>query len=202
MVLSFARGGSARYAASPDSEYAAAIGSSAEPVMTVFFIYEEKTPVAPDPDPPEPAPADLEPESPAVAFADLDLESMLNLPGENLDRGDAVASSIPPTEVVARLPYGERGDRTGEVVSVRDVVQSCRQAHPDELRRADHDIEVALRVFVLPDGRIAQGAVAVSSGNQDFDRVVFQCVQAFANVNPLIVNASPVGSWQTISTRW
>jgi outer membrane biosynthesis protein TonB len=203
LILPFTRGGSARYLSVPNAQGAAVNvdGSSAEPVMTLIQI--DDTSAAPEPDqkPPE-LPQDLEPESAAVAFAVSDLESVLNLPGERLDRGDATAPSIPPTEVMALLPYGERGDRVGEMVSAADVVQSCRHAHPAELQRADHDIAVALRVFVQPDGRIAQGEVAVSSGDQNFDRLVFQCVQALANVSPLVIDSNPVGSWQTISTRW
>jgi outer membrane biosynthesis protein TonB len=204
MILPFARGGSTRYPSATHAEGAAVSvdGSGTEPVLTLVQIDDKTIAAEPDEKPPDLPLQDLEPEREAVAFDVPELPSTLNLPGESLDQGDVPASSSPPTEVSALLPYGERGDRVGEMVRAEDVVQSCRHAHPIELQRADHDIDVALRVFVLPDGRIAQGAVAVSSGNKDFDRVVFQCVQALANVTPLVVDSNPVGSWQTISTHW
>jgi TonB family protein len=93
-------------------------------------------------------------------------------------------------------------EREAQVFDAADLVERCRNAHSEVLAAVDEPATVVLRVFVLPDGKIAQGVVAASSGNSELDRAVFQCVQAYANLEPAMAAGSPVGSWQRLSTSW
>ena len=105
----------------------------------------------------------------------------------------------PPTEIVASAGL-ELAD--GKVVDYPTLINLCRTQYPDEIPARSAATTVVMRVFVMPDGRIAQGTVSVSSGDEALDQAAFRCVQAFANVEPAIQGEAPAGAWQTITTVW
>jgi TonB family protein len=82
------------------------------------------------------------------------------------------------------------------------MVHRCREAYPTALASLPPDVTVALQVFVMPDGRIAQGRIERSSGDAEVDQTVFKCVQTYANLEPTIVDGNPVGSWQAVTAQW
>lgn len=108
----------------------------------------------------------------------------------------------PPTEALAPLGPSAGDGRDGRVLDPDGLARRCRDAAAPALLAGDRDVTVSLRVFVLPDGRIAQGQIERSSGDEEIDRAVFRCVQAYASVEPLVVDDGPVGSWQIVTTAW
>lgn len=114
---------------------------------------------------------------------------------------DALVTRGPPTETVAReFPPGEQLKVT-EIADSAELIHLCRNANPTATSTIQDDVTVSLRVYVMADGRIGQGRIEHTSGDVEFDRIVFGCVQTYANLEPAVVEGSPVGSWQTVTAR-
>ncbi len=117
-------------------------------------------------------------------------------------RSDTKIVRGPPTETPDSLVPPLVAELEAHLVDAADTAERCRSAHPEVFAALDKPATVVLRVFVMPDGKLAQGTIAASSGNADLDRAVFQCVQAYANVEPAVLSGSPVGSWQDVMIIW
>ena len=117
--------------------------------------------------------------------------------------GDPVlTASGPPTETVAQLSHSGEPDRDADIPDLALLEERCRQEYPEQLANREADVTVKLRVFVMPDGRIAQGRIDRSSGDEEFDRKAFICLQTYSNLTPTVIEGNPVGSWQTVEMRW
>ena len=116
-------------------------------------------------------------------------------------RSIALITEGPPSETVAALPRAvEVTD--AQLVDETELLQLCGAAIRATLVGSDMEVTVSLRVFVEPDGRISQGRIETSSGDDDLDGAVFRCVQTNGNVMPAVVNDDPVGSWQILHAHF
>jgi TonB family protein len=114
----------------------------------------------------------------------------------------AAAVSTPPTETIAQRGYALNDPDHPLDVPTANLSRLCKDSGHQHFGNADGGATIMLRVFVMPDGRIAQGSIDRSSGDADFDRAALTCLQTYANLTPMIIEGNPVGSWQTVETRW
>lgn len=109
----------------------------------------------------------------------------------------------PPTEtpeylVGHFLPDGEAIVR--DAPALRGL---CVHTYPVELTSdIAMSAEIGLRVFVMPDGRIGQGTVVRSSGDQHLDLLTLKCLQANARLETQPDSSTPNGSWQRLTWLW
>lgn len=115
-------------------------------------------------------------------------------PHQNPPPVDIPIGRGPPTETVAKeSPIAQKG----RILDTAVLIERCRAAVDPAAANAGTTVE--FRVFVMPDGRIAQGAVSASSGDDALDRSLLGCVQSLANIPPVIVDDLPVGAWQSVT---
>ena len=108
---------------------------------------------------------------------------------------------VPSTETARSLPVLPP-EEDAEVEDRRALASLCaRDARSDGVV-IPTDGTVEIRVFVGPDGRIVQGAVAKSSENPLADLALLKCVETYANVRPALRDQEPIGTWRHLQWNW
>jgi outer membrane biosynthesis protein TonB len=111
--------------------------------------------------------------------------------------------SGPPTETLASIAQNVLPDRDATVIDIPGLRDTCQRSYPGEFTsELAEGATMVLRVFVMPDGRIGQGTVTSSSGDEYLDLMTLKCVQAYAQLNPAKDDESPIGSWQRLTWHW
>jgi hypothetical protein len=115
---------------------------------------------------------------------------------------DVRSAPAPPTETPASVARNMVPDRDATVIDTIGLRNNCQQTYPGEFtsERAK-EAGIVLRVYVMPDGRIGQGTVAASSGDEHLDWMTLKCVQVYARLESAN-DASPTGSWQRLTWHW
>jgi TonB family protein len=109
----------------------------------------------------------------------------------------------PPTETPASIAQRLLPDGVGEVVDAAAVRETCQRSRPGFFTsEVAEGAEMVLRIFVTPDGRIGQGTVIGSSGDEVLDRTTLQCLQAYARLHPAPDTESATGSWRRLAWHW
>jgi hypothetical protein len=109
----------------------------------------------------------------------------------------------PPTETLASIARNLLPDRDATVIDPPAVRDICQRAYPgDFTSEVAEGARMVLRVFVMPDGRIGQGTVTGSSGDEQFDWMTLKCLQAYAHLEPVTGDEFPTGSWQRLTWHW
>jgi hypothetical protein len=115
---------------------------------------------------------------------------------------DVPSAPAPPTETPASVARNIVPDRDATVIDTLGLRNNCQQTYPREFtsERAE-EASIVLRVYVMPDGRIGQGTVTASSGDEHLDWMTLKCVQVYARLEPAN-DASPTGTWQRLTWHW
>ena len=108
----------------------------------------------------------------------------------------------PPTETVASVAATTDDEPVQQELDTKTLYRLCADTRESAQSSRGDPMTVRLRVFVMADGRISQGTIAESSGDEAFDHALFRCIQAYANLAPKIEDGSPVGSWQAVTAEW
>lgn len=118
-------------------------------------------------------------------------------------RGSDLSPSLsgPPTETVASLMARLTPEIDARPLDAQRVRETCQRVY-GELTSERAVAQMELRVFVTPDGRIAQGNVTDSSGDADLDWLTLKCLQIYAQLEPAPSDQFPTGSWQRLAWQW
>jgi hypothetical protein len=109
----------------------------------------------------------------------------------------------PPTETLTSIARNLLPDRDARVIDPPALRDICQRAYPgDFTSELAEGARMVLRVFVMPDGRIGQGTVTGSSGDEQFDWMTLKCLQAYAHLEPATGDELPTGSWQRLTWHW
>ncbi|MBS0422256.1 MAG: hypothetical protein JSR66_31415 [Proteobacteria bacterium] len=113
------------------------------------------------------------------------------------------ASEGPPTESRIAVEQNLAPDRDAHILDPTDLRSDCKALYPSVLaseRATGQTIE--LRVFVMPDGRIGQGTITHSSGDENLDLLTLRCLQAYSHLDTVLDDDLSTGSWQKITWNW
>lgn len=109
----------------------------------------------------------------------------------------------PPTESADSIAAAASPDGEATVYDAPALRELCLHAYPVELAsNAASSGEIDLRVFVMPDGRIGQGVVVSSSGDERLDLLTLKCLQANGHLTVRSDDSAPNGSWQRLQWFW
>jgi hypothetical protein len=116
---------------------------------------------------------------------------------------NAPLATGPPTETLAFIAHNLVPDRDATVIDIPRLRDICQRTYPGEFTSEQaEEAGMVIRVFVMPDGRIGQGTVTSSSGDEHLDWMTLKCVQAYAQLEPAMDDEIPIGSWQRLTWAW
>jgi hypothetical protein len=109
----------------------------------------------------------------------------------------------PPTETREYIASHSVPDGEAVVRGAPSLRALCLRTYPVELTSdVAASAEIRLRVFVMPDGRIGQGTVVNSSGNERLDLLTLKCLQANGVLEVHSEESMSNGSWQRLTWQW